>query len=168
MTLILARPADAKWIEAARAAVLSPTLFADLHERSGMDDEQLQFHLVRDRAFSEDGARRAIRSFRVSAALAGLNSADAVPGIAEAATEEWPVVATATVPLLTPNQPPTTRTGELVFDAPGVVSVRIAFPGGTPSAESISVVMSFLELMKPLFPPASKKPTNDEGAESTD
>jgi hypothetical protein len=74
MALVLRKPGDPEFDQAAAGAALSPPLFTSLiKEKAGMDDSLLRFHLVRDRKFSDDGAKRVIKSFRETLAFANLS-----------------------------------------------------------------------------------------------
>jgi hypothetical protein len=74
MALILRNPGDREFMQAATEAALTPPLFASLiNEKAGMDDSLLRFHLQTDRKFSDDGAKRVIKSFRETVAFANLS-----------------------------------------------------------------------------------------------
>jgi hypothetical protein len=70
LTLILQHPGEADYDKAAVDAFLAPPLFAEFNkDRPEASDEALRVYLVRDRRFSPDGAIRAIKSYRESAAF---------------------------------------------------------------------------------------------------
>jgi len=168
MTLILRKPGDQEFTEAARAAMLAPALFAELaDERASMDDEQLQFYLVRDRGFSEDGARRAIKSFRETAALAGLGHGDALPGPIEASPKEMPVTATVSAPIPQAGRSEMRASNVLNLDLPGVFSGSVAFARGEPTAEEIEQLIQFLTWTKTVYA-ARKRATPSVEAETKD
>jgi hypothetical protein len=90
---ILQKPTPAMFHTALREAALAPPLFAELYEEHSDDsDGALKYYLMTERKFTEDGANRAIRTYRETMAYAnmalGSFSAGSQPGIPE--PEETP------------------------------------------------------------------------------
>jgi hypothetical protein len=67
-------PESAEYAAALREAALAPAIFRDLHaEMFGASDEMLRQHLVLNKGFSMDGAKRAIQAYRDTLAFANLD-----------------------------------------------------------------------------------------------
>jgi hypothetical protein len=73
LTLILRSPDSREYGAALQEAALSPPLFRELHDGwLEASDDALMHHLVSQRGFSDDGARRVIATFRETLAFARL------------------------------------------------------------------------------------------------
>lgn len=73
LTLMLKKPGDPEYDQTIRRVALKPPLFAELFSAyPEASDDTLRFHLIKDRKFSEDGASRALRSFRDTISVAKL------------------------------------------------------------------------------------------------
>ncbi len=162
MALAVRKPGDPEYDEAVRAAALAPGLFATLAERADNDDDALRWHLMQTLKFSEDGAKRAVRSFRETMAFAKLGANDYTQGNEESAPEDTflsaSVTGSVTRPVATPGRPgaPAPQaSNDLVLSIPGVLTARVAFASGSPTKQGITTFMSFLELMKNSYPDAS-------------
>jgi hypothetical protein len=133
-----------------------------------MDDEQLQFYLVRDRGFSEDGARRAIKSFRETAALAGLGDGDVSPGPVEASPKDMPVTAPVAAPIPQAGRSEIRASNVLNLDLPGVFYGSVAFAGGEPTAEEIEQLIQFLSLTKTVYAARKRASSSVEAGTKND
>jgi len=70
---ILQRPTPATYIGSVREAALAPPLFAELWQEHRDDsDGALKYYLMTERNFTEEGANRAIQSYRVTIEFADL------------------------------------------------------------------------------------------------
>lgn len=90
---ILQQPTPAMFHNALREAALAPPLFAELYTEHRDDSETaLKYHLMTERRFTEDGANRAIRSYRDTMAYADVSlqsyASSSVPGKVEPPDEE--------------------------------------------------------------------------------
>jgi hypothetical protein len=75
LTFALRTPDSNEWLHAAREAALEPDIFRELYGTYGdMSDDQLRYHLIRDRNFTDEGASKLIASFRSSLAFAKLDT----------------------------------------------------------------------------------------------
>lgn len=159
LALLLRKPGDAEYDAAVREAALSPALFAQLHgERTGMDDDALHYHLVADLHFSDDGARRAIRSLRETMAFAKLLPQDYNAGNEPDDIEEPPVNvpvydAAPQRPVATPPQAyrdawaaPEDASALRLRISPSIRAV-VSFEGGEPSRQAIQKLISLLNVM---------------------
>lgn len=159
LALLLRKPGDREYDEAAREAALAPALFAELHgERAGMDDDALHYYLVAERRFSDDGARRAIRSLRETMQFAKLEPADYTTGSVADDAEEAPVNVPEADPmnarLTLPNLNPVSGSPLIVSAVPPLrmrlspaVHAVVSFEGGEPSAQAIKKLINLLQVM---------------------
>lgn len=73
MALSMRSPDSPEYIAALKESALTPAIFRELYEnQNGASDEALKYHLVADRKFSPDGARRLIQAYRATVELANL------------------------------------------------------------------------------------------------
>jgi hypothetical protein len=81
LALRILRPADeGEKQEALKEAASTPSLFRELLEaQPGASDDALAAYLVRQRKFSEDGARNCIKAYRDALSLAGLTAEGYTP-----------------------------------------------------------------------------------------
>lgn len=79
LVLVLHRPDDPEFVSAARDAALDPPLFHELYSQFGeSSNETLRIYLIKDRSFSDDGAKRAISTFRQTIEFAQLSPGEEV------------------------------------------------------------------------------------------
>jgi len=71
---ILHAPEEMERAEAIAQAALKPPLFSEIFaEKPDASDESLKYYLRREKKFSDDGASRAVKAYRETAAFANLN-----------------------------------------------------------------------------------------------
>jgi hypothetical protein len=156
----LRKPGDTEYDEAVREAALSPVLFAELQgERAGMDDDALHYYLLTERKFSDDGARRAIRTFRETMAFAKLDAVAYTSGSTTDALEDTPVSSPGydvTTPPKSVGQPSVVLRDAWPSEAgPGALRVKISpsiravvsFQGGEPDRAAVQKLIRLLTVM---------------------
>jgi hypothetical protein len=77
LDLLLLPPSKAEYVDALQAAALEPAIFEELYrERRGNDDDALNHYLVKQRKFTDEGAKTVIEVYRNTLAFAGLGASD--------------------------------------------------------------------------------------------
>ena len=73
LALVMANPATDEYKNALRAAATDPPIFQELlASHSEADENAIRYHLVSERHFTSEGARKLAETFRETMALAGL------------------------------------------------------------------------------------------------
>jgi len=84
LTFALRSPSDPEYAQAAKAAALTPELFADLFSNyPDASEYTIRIHLIQDRKFSDDGATKAYKAFRDTIGFARLDASSASGSVEE-------------------------------------------------------------------------------------
>ena len=82
LTLALREESSREYMDALRSAALNPPLFKEIYEtRRESSDDALIYHLIRERAFTKDGAERFVRAYRNTIVFARLDIEDSIAGL---------------------------------------------------------------------------------------
>jgi hypothetical protein len=119
VTLALRSPDTADYKQALRDAALTPTIFQELLDtKRGASDEALVHHLIVNKKFSPDGAKRVLEVYRANAEFAALDQ-DAADATDIGTTQSPDVSANGArpqfVPAATPTEVPETPHGDAVW-----------------------------------------------------
>jgi hypothetical protein len=146
ITLILQKPGQPDYDQAAAESAIAPSLFAELaFDKPDASDEALNFYLVRDLKFSTDGAKRLIRSYRETTAFAKLENDSYTTGDAPKGSEPPLVIGQGA----SSQRPPKTEgVGRVsfVFALPRGVSAEVIFHGTAPTKRAVEKLRAYLEL----------------------
>ncbi len=168
---ILAHPEGSpERLAAIREAALSPKLFKDLYQsHREASDATVRAHLITNRSFGDDGAKRAIKSFRETIRLAGLDNVDGDVLADPEDTVSEDTVSTATPSLRSPSKHELARAlasktaadlaalgvpvagQQLRFSISRDSEAQVIFTGAV-TQEAISKLTALLELQKDTFP----------------
>ncbi len=164
-------PAEAAkaWVEAAYA----PTLFAEIRsDKPDASDEAIEYWLRRERKFSADGARKAVKAYRDTAAAVDL--AHESYNIEDAEQNKQGIVWDKP----SPEKPPATAekpSGVGTYNLTGLLLeggtiANLSFSGQPLTREGIDMLMDYLKLTRravpptpPPLPPPPPGPTSSEG-----
>lgn len=166
LTLMLKKPGDPEYDQTIRRVALKPPLFAELFSTyPEAHDDTLRFHLIKDRKFSEDGATRALKSFRDTIAIAKLEDESYNP----IHDEETPPKPTArdgfTEQFDRFFAPQREKTGggsprrdggsgavPLTYILPGGVNAQLTFNGADLTGRAIQRLIDYLTMLKDDLP----------------
>jgi hypothetical protein len=165
LTLMLKKPGEPEYDQTIRRVALKPPLFAELFSAyPEASDDTLRFHLIKDRKFSEDGASRALKSFRDTIAVAKL-----VPGSYNSSGEDEILGKTPPVDpfselldmrfrksatkISTQRQEgqETTKV-PLTYILPGGVNAQLTFAGADLTGRAIQRLIDYLGMLKEDLP----------------
>lgn len=190
LVLILHRPDDSEFLNAAKEAALEPTLFSELYNQFGeSSNESLRIYLIKDRGFSEDGAKRAISTYRETMDFARLT--DGSVEILEAkpfkirgpelkvfrAREPQPRVNRALTPTARTaifGEPERSTAGPAPKDEimsfnwllSDGVEAHLMFPRNRPTPRSVQRLIDYLQFLKSDLAIESEDTTSSEPADS--
>ncbi len=174
---ILAHPeGSVERLEAVREAALAPKLFKELHNtHREASDATISAYLITNRSFGDDGAKRAIKSFRETIKLAKLDAG----GIAEEENQHPPTPAAGSQSVSPPLQSLPKDELQRAFaskTAADLAALGISVPGsarvlrfsiardsvaqitfnGPITQEAIEKLSALLDLQKDTFPTAAE------------
>ena len=176
MALVLRKPGDSEYELAAKEAAEAPPLFASLLQDFGSaSDDNIAYHLVIDRKFSEDGAKRVIRSLRETIVFANLDTESynlGNDGVRSGRTTDSDGATSARthrddrheIPARSNEDAPKQRGSvavSYVWPLPDDIDAHVAFHGHTPTRRAVERLISYLQFMKDDIPDAVT-PQNDE------
>jgi hypothetical protein len=152
LTLSLRSHDSPEYTAAIKEAALTPPIFQDLYEtKNGVADEALQHHLVVDRKFSLDGAKRVIEIYRANCEFASLDGV----GYTDDIEEEFDVPNTShpATPTATPAAP---AASPVTANVPGVkqyswplsseVTAEVIFRGDKVTRRELRLLGEYLKL----------------------
>jgi hypothetical protein len=164
LPLFFHQPADREYQQTLKDLALMPVLFSQLFSQySQASEATLRLHLVRDRKFSDEGAKRLARIFKENLAFAKLGTSSYNGGESEAQIEDFPqeieeppaspgLRAAPRGPIREAFEP---KGQQLAIDAGGVsldylvggIAARLSF-ARKPTARAVQRLMDHLNVLK--------------------
>ncbi len=138
------------YMAALRDAALEPPLFRELLPAQEQSDDALIYRLQREKRFSEEGARRAIRAFRATMTFAKLDEERYDGGTGDDGIEDDTVQEARQETRLAPagtRTPPPSAAHEYSFPVEGM-KVFISFVGGEPTPQAWETLQDYINIAK--------------------
>jgi hypothetical protein len=163
--LVASPRSSPQYVGSLREAALEPPIFRELIPLQEASDETLVYRLQREKQFSEDGARRAVRAFRSTMAFAKLDEPSYDGGTdgdipEEESVQEPQTIAPRGIPSTTKVGTPTV--GQFSFLVPKGRAIVSFTEGVEPTKATWAALKKYIELTEQLAP------ENGDGLESPD
>lgn len=162
---------DDDYVAALREAALAPPLFREIHtSHADASPSILVSHLMREKGFTEDGARAFDASYRETVKVAKLDTATYTPEQTEEVTQEKPLMPgqqqqslQQQQPRPHPQQTQMATDGDVSFNVPyrgATLSVRVEVKGQPLGRAHVEKVVRYLQMVAEDFPEVSYAPAS--------
>jgi hypothetical protein len=152
LILSMRSPESPEYTAEIKGAALTPTIFQDLYETmSGVADEALIHHLVADRKFSPDGAKRVVEIYRANCEFANLDAVGYTDDIEEEfdvpnASQPAPSAAQPTAPAATPVTANVPGVKQYSWPLSSEVTAEVIFRGDKITRRELRLLGEYLKL----------------------
>jgi hypothetical protein len=163
LTLSMRSHDSPEYASAIKEAALAPSIFQELYEtKSGVADEALKHHLVADRKFSPDGAKRVIEIYRANCEFANLDGVRYNDDIEE--EFDMPQTNRLTSPAPAPTAADGTQTVmQYSWPLSSEVTAEVTFKGSKVTRRELQLLGEYLKLAEKALQDDREPFAGDEG-----